>query len=77
EFINSTPTLFNSATLHQQMSSCYGNRVGDQIVSEPGDHPYDSIYGAITECALLSKYAGGIGTDWTPVRGKNSHIKGT
>jgi len=77
EFINSTPTLFNSATLHQQMSSCYGNQVGDQIVAEPGDHPYDSIYGAITECALLSKYAGGIGTDWTPVRGKNSHIKGT
>jgi ribonucleoside-diphosphate reductase alpha chain len=77
EFINSTPTLFNSATLHQQMSSCYGNQVGDQIVSEPGEHPYDSIYGAITECALLSKYAGGIGTDWTKVRGKNSHIKGT
>jgi ribonucleoside-diphosphate reductase alpha chain len=77
EFINSTPTLFNSSTLHQQMSSCYGNRVGDSIVSDPGAHPYDSIYGAITECALLSKYAGGIGTDWTPVRGKNSHIKGT
>ncbi|MFT4064359.1 ribonucleoside-diphosphate reductase subunit alpha [Paraburkholderia sp.] len=77
EFMSSTPTLFNSGTLHQQMSSCYGNRVGDQIVAEPGDHPYDSIYGAITECALLSKYAGGIGTDWTPVRGKNSHIKGT
>jgi ribonucleoside-diphosphate reductase alpha chain len=77
EFMNSTPTLFNSGTLHQQMSSCYGNQVGDQIVSEPGEHPYDSIYGAITECALLSKYAGGIGTDWTKVRGKNSHIKGT
>jgi ribonucleoside-diphosphate reductase alpha chain len=77
EFINSTPTLFNSATLHQQMSSCYGNQVGDSIVSDPGEHPYNSIYGAITECALLSKYAGGIGTDWTPVRGKNSHIKGT
>jgi ribonucleoside-diphosphate reductase alpha chain len=77
EFMSSTPTLFNSATLHQQMSSCYGNRVGDQIVAEEGEHPYDSIYGAITECALLSKYAGGIGTDWTPVRGKNSHIKGT
>jgi ribonucleoside-diphosphate reductase alpha chain len=77
EFINSTPTLFNSATLHQQMSSCYGNQVGDSIVSDPGQHPYDSIYGAITECALLSKYAGGIGTDWTPVRGKNSYIKGT
>ncbi|MDP9155345.1 MAG: ribonucleoside-diphosphate reductase subunit alpha [Pseudomonadota bacterium] len=77
EFINSTPTLFNSATLHQQMSSCYGNQVGDSIVADPGQHPYDSIYGAITECALLSKYAGGIGTDWTPVRGKNAHIKGT
>jgi len=77
EFINSTPTLFNSATLHQQMSSCYGNQVGDSIVSDPGEHPYNSIYGAITECALLSKYAGGIGTDWTPVRGKNAHIKGT
>jgi ribonucleoside-diphosphate reductase alpha chain len=77
EFMSSTPTLFNSGTLHQQMSSCYGNQVGDQIVAEPGDHPYDSIYGSITECALLSKYAGGIGTDWTKVRGKNSHIKGT
>jgi ribonucleoside-diphosphate reductase alpha chain len=77
EFMSSTPTLFNSGTLHQQMSSCYGNMVGDQIVSEPGEHPFDSIYGAITECALLSKYAGGIGTDWTPVRGKGAHIKGT
>jgi ribonucleoside-diphosphate reductase alpha chain len=77
EFMSSTPTLFNSGTLHQQMSSCYGNMVGDQIVAEPGDHPFDSIYGAITECALLSKYAGGIGTDWTPVRGKGAHIKGT
>jgi ribonucleoside-diphosphate reductase alpha chain len=77
EFINSTPTLFNSGTLHQQMSSCYGNRAGDSIVSDEGSHPYDSIYGVITESALLSKYAGGIGTDWTPVRGKGAHIKGT
>ncbi|NTX18009.1 ribonucleoside-diphosphate reductase subunit alpha [Burkholderia cepacia] len=76
-FVSSTPTLFNSATLHQQMSSCYGNKVGDSIVADEGEHEFNSIYGAITECALLSKYAGGIGTDWTPVRSAGSHIKGT
>jgi ribonucleoside-diphosphate reductase alpha chain len=77
EYMSSTPTLFNAGTLRPQMSSCYGNMAGDSIVADEGQHPFDSIYGVITECALLSKYAGGIGTDWTGVRGKGSFIKGT
>ena len=68
EFVNSTPTLFNSGTLHSQMSSCYLNYVPDSI---------GGIYETISECAHLSKWAGGIGTGWTAVRGAGSYIHGT
>lgn len=68
EFVSSTPTLFNSGTPHSQLSSCYVNTVEDSI---------DGIYGTIHECARLSKYAGGIGTDWTRVRPEGAVILGT
>jgi len=68
DFMSSTPTLFNSGTLRPQLSSCYLTTVPDDL---------GEIYGAIRDNALLSKYAGGLGNDWTPVRGMNSHIKGT
>ena len=68
EFMSSTPTLFNSGTLHSQLSSCYLSTVSDDL---------DGIYEAIKENALLAKYAGGLGNDWTPVRALGSHIKGT
>jgi ribonucleoside-diphosphate reductase alpha chain len=68
DFMSSTPTLFNSGTLHSQLSSCYLTTVSDDL---------DSIYQAIKENALLQKYAGGIGNDWTPVRALGSRIKGT
>ena len=68
DFMNSTPTLFNSGTLRSQLSSCYLTTVSDDL---------DGIYEAIKENALLSKYAGGLGNDWTPVRALGSHIKGT
>jgi len=68
EFVSSTPTLFNSGTNHSQMSSCYLNTVDDSI---------EGIYGTITECAHLSKWAGGIGTDWTRVRPSGDLIQGT
>lgn len=68
EFMSSTPTLFNAGTLHSQLSSCYLNTVEDSI---------DGIYGTIHECANLSKYAGGIGTDWTRIRPSGDVIKGT
>jgi ribonucleoside-diphosphate reductase alpha chain len=68
EFVSSTPTLFNSGTNHSQLSSCYLNTVDDSI---------DGIYGTIHECANLSKYAGGIGTDWTRVRPAGDPILGT
>lgn len=64
----STPTLFNSCTIHPQMSSCYLTSVGDSI---------DQIYGGIHDLARLSKYAGGLGTSWSGVRGMYSYIKGT
>src|SRR5687767_2592916 len=66
--MSSTPTLFNAATRHSQLSSCYLSTVGDDL---------DGIYEAIKENALLAKYAGGLGNDWTPVRALGSHIKGT
>ncbi len=76
--MSSTPTLFNSATLHSQLSSCYLNTVNDQISADEDDvHRFASIYGTIEESARLSKFAGGIGTDWTRVRGSGSHIKST
>lgn len=68
EFMSSTPTLFNAGTPHSQLSSCYLNTVEDSI---------DGIYGTIHECANLSKYAGGIGTDWTRVRPAGDIIMGT
>ena len=68
DFMSSTPTLFNSGTLRPQLSSCYLTSVPDHL---------DGIYGAIKDNALLSKYAGGLGNDWTRVRGMGSHIKGT
>jgi ribonucleoside-diphosphate reductase alpha chain len=68
DFMSSTPTLFNSGTMRSQLSSCYLTTVSDDL---------DGIYEAIKENALLSKYAGGLGNDWTPVRALGSHIKGT
>lgn len=68
DFMSSTPTLFNSGTRRSQLSSCYLTTVGDDL---------DGIYEAIKENALLSKFAGGLGNDWTPVRALGSHIKGT
>ncbi|MDP1708712.1 MAG: ribonucleoside-diphosphate reductase subunit alpha [Gammaproteobacteria bacterium] len=68
DFMSSTPTLFNSGTLRSQLSSCYLTTVADDL---------DGIYSAIKDNALLSKYAGGLGNDWTPVRAMGAHIKGT
>ena len=68
-YMPSTPTLFNSGTLHPQMSSCYLLTVGDDSL--------EGIYKSITDCARLSKFSGGIGIDWTPVRASGSLIKGT
>ncbi|MBK7237058.1 MAG: ribonucleoside-diphosphate reductase subunit alpha [Sterolibacteriaceae bacterium] len=68
DFMSSTPTLFNSGTLRSQLSSCYLTTVADDL---------DGIYEAIKENALLAKYAGGLGNDWTQVRALGSHIKGT
>ncbi len=68
DFMSSTPTLFNSATLRPQLSSCYLTTVPDDL---------DGIYSSLKDNALLSKFAGGLGNDWTPVRGLGAHIKGT
>ncbi|MGB7551562.1 MAG: ribonucleoside-diphosphate reductase subunit alpha, partial [Chromatiaceae bacterium] len=68
DFMSSTPTLFNSGTLRPQLSSCYLTTVPDDL---------DGIYGAIKDNALLSKFAGGLGNDWSRVRGMGAHIKGT
>jgi ribonucleoside-diphosphate reductase alpha chain len=67
-FMSSTPTLFNSGTRRSQLSSCYLTSVSDDL---------DGIYEALKENALLSKFAGGLGNDWTNVRALGSHIKGT
>jgi len=75
--MTSTPTLFNAGTMHSQMSSCYVNTVADTLLSDPGTNPFASIFGTITESAALSKWAGGIGTSWTRVRGQGDIIKGT
>lgn len=77
EFMSSTPTLFNAGTLHPQLSSCYLNTVADQISTEEGEHRYASIFGTIEESARLSKYAGGIGTDWNRVRSAGEVIEST
>jgi ribonucleoside-diphosphate reductase alpha chain len=68
DFMSSTPTLFNSGTRRSQLSSCYLTTVADDL---------DGIYEAIKENALLAKYAGGLGNDWTPVRALGAYIKGT
>jgi ribonucleoside-diphosphate reductase alpha chain len=68
DYMASTPTLFNAGTVRPQLSSCYLSTVPDHL---------DGIYSAIKDNALLSKFAGGLGNDWTPVRAMGSHIKGT
>jgi ribonucleoside-diphosphate reductase alpha chain len=68
DFMSSTPTLFNSGTLRPQLSSCYLTTIPDDL---------DGIFSAIKDDAMLSKYAGGLGNDWTRVRAMGSHIKGT
>ena len=68
DYMSSTPTLFNSGTLRSQLSSCFLTSVPDDL---------DGIYSAIRDNALLSKWAGGLGNDWTPVRALGSYIKGT
>ena len=68
DFMSSTPALFNSGTRRPQLSSCYLTTVADDL---------DGIYEALKENALLSKFAGGLGNDWTPVRALGSYIKGT
>ncbi|HEY9545857.1 MAG TPA: ribonucleoside-diphosphate reductase subunit alpha [Solimonas sp.] len=68
DFMSSTPTLFNSGTLRPQLSSCYLTQVPDDL---------HGIFGAIHDNAMLSKFAGGLGNDWTPVRGMGGYIKGT
>jgi ribonucleoside-diphosphate reductase alpha chain len=68
DFMSSTPTLFNSGGRRSQLSSCYLTTVADDL---------DGIYEALKENALLSKFAGGLGNDWTNVRALGSHIKGT
>lgn len=68
DYLTSTPTLFNSYTRHSQLSSCYLSTVPDDLAG---------IYDALKDDALLSKYAGGLGNDWTPVRAMGAHIKGT
>ncbi|CAN5491542.1 ribonucleoside-diphosphate reductase subunit alpha [soil metagenome] len=68
DFVSSTPTLFNSGTQRPQLSSCFLTTVNDDLIG---------IYDAIKENALLSKYSGGLGNDWTPVRALGAHIEGT
>lgn len=68
DYMASTPTLFNAGTVRSQLSSCYLTSVPDDL---------DGIYSAIRDNALLSKWAGGLGNDWTPVRALGSYIKGT
>lgn len=68
DFMSSTPTLFNSGTMHSQLSSCYLSTISDDLIG---------IYDGIKENALLSKFAGGLGNDWTPIRAMGAHIKGT
>ncbi|HAH46828.1 MAG TPA: ribonucleoside-diphosphate reductase subunit alpha, partial [Planctomycetaceae bacterium] len=67
-FTSATPTLFNSATLHPQLSSCYLSTVNDDL---------DHIFKCVADNAKLSKWAGGLGNDWTQIRATNSHISGT
>lgn len=68
DFMSSTPTLFNAGTLRPQLSSCYLTTVPDDL---------NGIFSSIKDDAMLSKYAGGLGNDWSRVRALGSHIKGT
>lgn len=68
DFMSSTPTLFNAGTIRAQLSSCFLTTVPDDL---------DGIFGAIKDNALLAKYSGGLGNDWTPVRAMGSYIQGT
>lgn len=68
DFMSSTPTLFNSGTTYPQLSSCFLTMVPDSL---------EGIYSALKDNALLSKFAGGLGNDWTPVRAMGAHIRGT
>lgn len=68
DYMASTPTLFNSGTLRPQLSSCFLTTIADDL---------DQIYSAIKDNALLSKFAGGLGNDWTSVRALGARIKGT
>ena len=68
DFMSSTPTLFNSGAIRSQLSSCYLTTVPDDLAG---------IFEAVKENALLAKYSGGLGNDWTPVRSMGAHIKGT
>ena len=67
-FMASTPTLFNSGTTRPQLSSCFLTTIGDDL---------EAIFKGVKDNALLAKYSGGLGNDWTPVRGLGAHIKGT
>lgn len=69
QYMPATPTLFNSGTRHPQMSSCYLLTIGQDSL--------EGIYKSITDCAHLSKWSGGLGVDWTPVRASGSLIRGT
>jgi len=68
DFMASTPTLFNAGTTRPQLSSCFLTTVEDDL---------DGIFSALRDNALLAKYAGGLGNDWTPVRATGAHIRGT
>lgn len=68
DYMASTPTLFNAGTVRPQLSSCFLTTIPDDL---------DGIYSAIKDNALLSKFAGGLGNDWTPIRAMGAHIKGT
>ena len=68
DYMVSTPQLFNSGTLRPQLSSCFLTTVPDDL---------HGIYSSIRDNAMLSKWAGGLGNDWTPVRALGAHIKGT
>jgi len=68
DFMCSTPTLFNAGTTHPQLSSCFLTTVSDDL---------DGIFKSIKDNALLAKYSGGLGNDWSRVRGLGAHIKGT
>ena len=67
-FVSSTPTLFNAGTLHPQLSSCYLLTIDDDL---------EHIFKIISDDAKLSKWAGGLGNDWTNIRATGAHIKGT